>query len=191
MLVSNSGIENVLRCVAERGEAELVEAARRGDVVSFGALYRRYYAAAVGVACSVLGDSHLAEDAVQEAFAIAWRDIDRLRRPDRFVAWLGGICRNVARKMGKSRLKRIDLQSLAAPIGEPSDHGLGAAVRRSIERLPRSGREVVLLRYFSGLSYQQIAKALDVSTAAVRGRLTRAKRKIANDLRRLGLGRTT
>lgn len=58
--------------------AELVEAACNGDVDSFGELYRRRYAALVGVAYRVLSDRHLAEDAAQEAFAVACRDLEPL-----------------------------------------------------------------------------------------------------------------
>ena len=63
-------------------DAELVEAARNGDVSSFGELYRRHYAAAVGIAYCALSDHHLAEDAAQEAFAVACRDLGRLRRAE-------------------------------------------------------------------------------------------------------------
>ena len=67
---------------------EQVEAARNGDVASFGRLYEQYYAVAVGVAYSILGDAHLAEDAAQEAFAVVCRDFGRLRSVDKFPGWL-------------------------------------------------------------------------------------------------------
>ena len=86
-----------------RTDAELVEAARNGDVSSFGELYRRYYAAAVGIAYCWVPDRHLAEDAAQEAFAIACRDLGRLRRADKFAGWLKAICRKVARRFAKSK----------------------------------------------------------------------------------------
>ena len=85
----------------ERPDAELVAAAREGDTDSFTELYRRYYAAAVGIAYSTLSDRHLAEDAAQEAFAIVCRDLGRLRRDDKFVHWLNAICRKVACRLVK------------------------------------------------------------------------------------------
>ena len=54
---------------------------------------------------------------------------------------------------------------------------------------PRGSREVILLHYFSGLSYEEIAAALKTLPQAVHGRLIRARRKMAEDLRRNGLGR--
>ena len=61
-------------------------------------------------------------------------------------------------------------------------------VRQSVGRLPERAREVVLLHYFSGLTHEQIAAALGTSPQAVHGRLLRARRKMAEDLRRNGLG---
>ena len=53
-----------------------------------------------------VSDHHLAEDAAQEAFAVACRDLGRLRRVDRFAQWLGAICRKVARRAAKSRFRQ-------------------------------------------------------------------------------------
>jgi RNA polymerase sigma-70 factor (ECF subfamily) len=172
-------------------DADLVEAARGGDVAGFGELYRRYYATAMGVARSALGDWHAAEDAVQESFAIACRDLGRLRRAHKFASWLRAICRNVARGMAKSRPTRLaaEAEGVCAPVPQPSTDGVVGAVRQSVDRLPPSAREVVLLRYFGRLSYRQIAEVLRISPTAVRGRLARAKQKIERDLRQRGLGR--
>ena len=79
---------------SERPDAELVAAARQGDVGSFGELYRRHYAAAVGIAYSALSDRHLAEDAAQETFAFACRDWTTSATTIRH--WIGAICRKVA-----------------------------------------------------------------------------------------------
>ena len=174
-----------------RTDAELVEAARGGDLASFGELYQRHYTAMLGVARSTLGDWHAAEDAVQESFAVACRDLGRLKRAEKFATWLRAICRNVACGMARSRLMRPSgrVEGVCAPIHEPSTDGVVGAVRRSVDRLPPSAREVVLLRYFGRLSYEQIGDVLKISPAAVRGRLARAKRRIEKDLRENRLGR--
>jgi RNA polymerase sigma-70 factor, ECF subfamily len=175
--------------MAECSNAELVEAARNGDVSSFGELYRRHYKAAVGIARCVLSDHHLAEDAAQEAFAIACRDLGRLRRTDRFAQWLGAICRKVARRATRSRLRRSLPDETIQPADANGDHHQRLeAVRQSVERLPARAREVILLHYFSGLSYEKIAESLGTSPQAVHGRLIRARRKLTEDLRRNGLG---
>jgi RNA polymerase sigma-70 factor (ECF subfamily) len=84
----------------------------------------------------------------------------------------------------------METNDVPAPTGDPSGDGLAAAVRESVQRLSHSAREVILLRYFSGLSHERIAGLLNISTHAVHGRLTRARRKLADDLKRNGLPRS-
>jgi RNA polymerase sigma-70 factor (ECF subfamily) len=182
----------------ERPDAELVAAAREGDADSFTELYRRHYVAAVGIAYATLSDRHLAEDAVQEAFAIACRDFGRLRRDDKFVHWLNVICRNVARRLvkWKSRSGLPEDRPWAA-IADHDDDRANARedranlVRQSVQRLSAKARETVMLRYYSGLTHEQIAAALGISAQAVHSRLCRARRKMADFLKRNGVGRRT
>jgi len=170
-------------------DAELVEAARNGDVGSFGELYRRHYAKAVGIAYCTLSDHHLAEDAAQEAFAVACRDLGRLRQADRFACWLIAICRKVARRVGKSKLRYPLSEEIPSTVDSNPDDDSAEAVRQSVQRLPGAAREVIVLHYFNGLSHEQISTTLGISPQAVHGRLIRARRKIAEDLRRNGLVR--
>jgi RNA polymerase sigma-70 factor, ECF subfamily len=172
-----------------RTDAELVEAARNGDVSSFGELYRRHHAAAVAIACCAVSDYHLAEDAAQEAFAVACRDLCHLRRAEKFAAWLHAICRKVARRLAKSRSRRPLPAEIAQATAAQPDGDQARMVRQSVGRLPKGAREVILLHYFSGLTHEQIAATLGTSPQAVHGRLLRARRKMAEDLRRNGLGR--
>ncbi len=167
--------------------SQLVMSAREGDIESFGLLYERYYAAMVGVAYSLLGDRHLAEDAAQEAFASACGDITRLKRPEKFAGWLRQICRNVAIDIVRSRASgTAAVKNLPPQVADDADSEPGEFVRRAVLELPPRGREVVLLHYFSGLSYGQIAETLGSSPQAIRGRLFRAKRKLAAKLSREG-----
>ncbi len=178
----------------ERSDGQLAAAAREGDTESFVELYRRYYLAAVGIAYSRLSDRHLAEDAAQEAFAIACRDLRRLRCGDKFVHWFNAICRKVASRLVKWK-SRSGLPEDLPWAGDYSDDGaesrekLAILVRQSMHRLSASTREIVVLRYFSGLTHEQIATVLGISDRAVHGRLCRARRKMADYLRHKGVGR--
>ncbi len=168
-------------------DTELVEAACKGSLSSFEDLYRRHYAAAVGIAYCVVGDRQLAEDAAQEAFAVACRDLPRLRHPDRFVSWLGTICRREAIRAAKSRFRHRLPDDTPARAESNGNEERRLVVRQSVHQLPESARQVIVLRYFSELSYQQIAEFLDISPQAVHGRLIRAKRMLSDDLRRNSL----
>lgn len=169
-------------------EAELVEAARHGDIDSFGELYRRHYITAVGVAYSVVPDRHSAEDAAQEAFVIACRELTRLRQTQRFVPWLCTITRRVACQMARLRpqCRTVD-DTVVAPTSNREPHPCDL-VRQAVSDLPQRAREVVVLHYFTGLSHKEIAVSLGVSLEAVHGRLIRARRMLADRLRGNGMG---
>ena len=167
-------------------ERQLVDAAVGGDIESFGELCRQYYSPMVAVAYAVLSDHQLAEDAAQESFARALVSVRKLRDHARFAGWLAGICRNVAKDMVAAKARRVNLANRAnTSVGDGRDED-GALVRRAIEQLPTAARELVVLRYYDNLPYERIAAVLGTSPAAINGRLLRAKRKIANYLRKNG-----
>ena len=140
----------------------------------------------MGIASCSVSDRHLAEDAAQEAFATACRDLGRLRRADRFASWLGTICRRAARSAAKSRSPQSLPEGLAAAAETTTGDDRRDIVRQAVQRLPRRAREVIVLHYFSGLSHSQIAAATGISPQAVHGRLIRGRRKIAEELERNG-----
>ncbi len=170
----------------ERSETHLIEAATGGDIESFGELCRRYYAAMVAIAYSIVSDHQLAEDAAQESFARALVSIKSLKERAKFAPWLAAICRNVAKDMVTTKTKQISTDDISQinKVENPDEHN--RAIRRAIEQLPESTKELVVLRYYDGLSYEQISSVLGISKASINGRLTRAKRKMANYLRRNG-----
>ncbi|MCK4787400.1 MAG: sigma-70 family RNA polymerase sigma factor [Desulfobacteraceae bacterium] len=181
----------------QKPDLALVEAAMDGDADSFTELCRRYYPAMVAIAHSVIGDRHLAEDAAQQAFAKAVRELPQLRKRNRFAGWLAVICRNAARDMARTvgvgqRARPVictdeDLSTIAA---ESHQDGPTEAVKESISKLSASAREVIFLRFYDGMSYEQISAVLGISEQAINGRLRRAKKKMADYLRRNGFGET-
>ncbi len=169
-----------------KSEEYLVEAAQNGHLDSFAALYERYYSCMVALAYSVLADLQLSEDAAQESFAIACRDLQRLKRRDKFGSWLAGVCRNVARQMRRSKGRLVALNEPPPAENKDSKEGRAKAVRRAVWNLRATHREPLILRYYDNMAYEQIAKVLGISQQAVNGRLIRARRKIAKHLKRNG-----
>lgn len=164
--------------MSDRSDAEFVEAACQGDIESFGRLYDRHYRMVVGLAYSRLSDRHLAEDAAQEAFAVACGKLATLAKPEQFAAWMAGICRRVADRMRLKRLTTSEkVTDQTASSEEPPESSM--KVRRAVGQLPLHVREVVVLHYFSGLSHEHIGKVLNISAAAVHGRLQRARSRLA------------
>jgi len=172
--------------VPERSEIHLIEAATDGDIESFGELCRRYYPAMAAIGYSVLSEHQLAEDAAQESFARALVNLRSLKNKDRFVPWLAAICRNVAKDMLAAKVRQINTDDISQ-VNEVENHDENdSVIRRAIEQLPESAKDLVVLRYYDGLSYEQISSVLGISRASINGRLTRAKRKMAEYLKRNG-----
>jgi RNA polymerase sigma-70 factor (ECF subfamily) len=173
--------------VTDKSEECLVEAAQTGCLESFAALYERHYNSMVALAYSVLADRHLSEDAAQQAFAAACRDLPNLKNRNKFAFWLAAICRNTARQMRRSRARLVAL-SEATPAEDQDKHDSRAeVVRRAVWKLRATEREPIVLRYYNGLSYEGISAVLGISPQAVHGRLTRARKRIAGHLKREGI----
>ena len=170
----------------EKSEIHLIEAAAGGDIESFGELCRRYYAAMAAIAYAVLSDHQLAEDATQESFARALVSLRSLKKKDRFAPWLAAICKNVAKDMLAAKARQISTEDISQVDEVENNDENNRAIRRAIEQLPESAKDLVVLRYYNGLSYEQINSVLGISKASINGRLTRAKRKMADCLRRNG-----
>jgi RNA polymerase sigma-70 factor (ECF subfamily) len=168
-------------------ETQLVEAAQNGHLESFGALYECYHSPMVALAYSMLANRDLAEDAAQEVFAVACRDIEILKSKERFAAWLAGICRNISRQMLKTnRNKPAALSDEQPARSDGNRDDRQETIRRAVRSLRQAERELIVLRYFDGFSQARISEVLGLSPQAVNGRLVRAKRKIAKYLERNG-----
>ncbi len=171
------------------GEAQLVSLAQAGDRAALGVLIGRHRAMALAVCRRVLYDQALAEDAVQEASLLALLHIGRLRKPDRFGAWLSGIALNVCRTWLRERV--AESWSWEAMVGgqrlraipdwgiDPEDVAvetdLARRIQTAVAQLPPSQREAVTLFYISGLSYQEMTVALGIRLGAVKTRLNKAR----------------
>ena len=172
--------------VIEHNEAQWVIAASRGDLESFGRLYEKYYGLMVALAYSVLADRHLAEDAAQEAFARACDNLGKLRQPDKFASWLASICRNAAHQTLRQRKKLSFTDDPPTRVAKNQTDETVEVIREALWILPDPDREILVLRYFNDLSYEQIAQVLGKTVSAIHGRLLRARKKLAHKLKRMG-----
>jgi len=186
-----SGTLEKEKSVAQKPDTVLVKAAINRDANSFTELCRHYYPAMVAIAHSILGDRHLAEDAAQQAFAKAALKLPQLKKESRFAGWLAVICRNIAKDMARNvgaDLRVCPTDDLSTIAAESRDDDTTETIRKAISKLSASAREVIFLRYYDGMSYEQISAVLGISEQAINGRLRRAKKKMADYLRRNGFG---
>ena len=162
-------------------DRELVVAAQHGDQAAFVDLVKvrggRYFA----IAHRILRDVDRAEDALQDALVIAWRDLPSLRDPDRFDAWVHRLLTNVCMAhIGRER-KRIDnLYVLPVDSAAGPDELLSIADRdqldRGFRRLTPDERAILVLRHYVGYEPTEIAELLCIPAGTVRSRLHHAHR---------------
>jgi len=171
----------------------LVQRALQADPESYGQLCRRYYAALVVVADSILLDQHLAEDAAQEALAHACRQLPKLKKPEQFGPWVAAICRNVAKDMLRDRMRqRVPAGDCDPQAPDCPDDGQSEILTEALQQLPQRLREVIFLRFYDGWSYEKMAQVLGATPQSIDGRLRRAKKRIVAYLAKRGFekGRT-
>jgi RNA polymerase sigma-70 factor (ECF subfamily) len=166
----------------------LVQSAIDGDADSFTELCRRYYPAMVAIAHSIIGDRHLSEDAAQQTFAKAVRKMAQLKNKSKFAGWLAAICRNVAVDLAHKRERLQGTEDLSTIAANSHENDITEAVKEALNKLSASAKEIIFLRYYDGMTYEQISAVLEISEQAINGRLRRAKKKMANYLRHSGFG---
>ncbi len=173
----------------ELDESTLVVRAKEGDAGAFEALARRHQATLYRVAVRVLGDMVEAEDAVQETLVDAWRRIERFRGDAAFSTWMYRIVTNTCLGMLRGRrpvpVDELDDRVLAPDSPERSaelDAGL-AALGRAVQGLSDDLRVCWVLREMEGLGYSDIAQITGASEDAVRGRIHRARIRLAEVMR--------
>jgi RNA polymerase sigma-70 factor (ECF subfamily) len=176
-------------------EAALARRAQSGDQTAFGVLVQRYSGAVFNQAYRMLGDSHEAEDVVQEVMLRAYRRLESFDPTRRFVTWLLTIGSNYCiDRLRRRRMSWLTLDDVAfwltSPEPGPERSALAderrATVQRALQRLPETYRGVTVLRYWHDLSYLEIAEALKLTEATVKTRLHRARKLLEEALRAEG-----
>jgi len=170
-------------------ESELVERARRGDQEAYAELVHAYQGIAFRTAYLLTGGAAEAEDAAQEGFVKAWRALGRFRAGAPFRPWLLRIVANEAHNRRRSAGRRAHLAVRAAaaePSGDaapsPEASVLDAerrdALLAAVNELPEDQRAVVALRYFAGLSEEEVAETLGIAAGTVKSRTSRALERL-------------
>jgi RNA polymerase sigma-70 factor (ECF subfamily) len=162
-------------------DRDLVEAARNRSREAYADLIRVRGDRLFSLAQRILRDVDRAEDALQEALVIAWRDLPGLRDPDRFDAWLHRlVVRACLSEATRERRHLSPLRVLPIDVPATSDDYLSVADRDELERgfrrLPPEQRALLVLRHFEGRDLTDIAEILGVPVGTVRSRLHHAHR---------------
>lgn len=164
----------------EISEKEALEAVKQGQKEAYQTIVARYMRSAYSIALGFVHNHQDALDISQEAFIRAFRKIKRFDTQKPFFPWfyklMKNLCLDHIRK--RTRLKEIPLEGLQIPGQAAEDRELREILWRAIEKLSLEQKEVIILRYFRQMSYQEIAETTGKPVGTVMSSLHYAKKKM-------------
>ena len=167
---------------------QMVVAARGGDEAAFAAIVHAETPSAYRLALSILRSPAEAEDAVQEAFVRAWRDIRSLRDPALWPAWFRRLTVRSALDQARRRprVREVDLDlAFNVPGTEPAVHSAERLELVAAFGLLRpDDRAILALRFYADLELPEIAAALGIPLGTAKSRLHRAVGRLREQMRR-------
>lgn len=157
----------------------LVDEAQQGDREAFDALARTVGDRCMAIACRILRDADLAEDAVQAALITAWRELRALRDPERFEPWLHRILTNACyaearrRRRWSAEVRVLPVEDTYGPDETLTVHDRDQ-LERAFRRLTLEQRSVLVFHHYLGLPVSEVADRLDIPVGTVKSRLHHA-----------------
>ena len=165
-------------------DSATITRAKLGDIDAFTRIVEAYYARCLRFATSMLRNPDEAEDVVQDAFVRLYRALPRYEERQRFESWLfqilGNCCRTANTVSAREAGRSADDERLLAqvPADDRADHRLddewSTAVRQALADVPEYNREIFVLHYIEGFSYEEIERMTGVRRSALKMRVKRA-----------------
>ena len=180
-------------------EKELISRAQKGDQDAFGQLVLAHQNKVFTLCVHMMGSREEAEDMAQEAFLKAWRSLDSFHGESSFATWMHRLTTNLCLDHLRKQTRRqnisvaVSLDDEEAAFTEPADPGSDPqrelekrerqrAVEKALRGLPEHHRRALVMREVSGLSYQEIADALELDLGTVKSRIARAREALRKRL---------
>ena len=190
------GMESPVQKVEADNDQLLVDRARLGDRHAFDLLVLKYQSRLLSLVGRLVSNQSDALDVLQDTFVKAYRSLNTFRGESAFYTWLYRIAVNTAKNHLAARVKEskdvsVDddgtgelsvLQDLAAPEDEAATEELQRAILHSIEQLPEDLKQALTLRELEGMSYDEIALAMNCPIGTVRSRIFRARDHVVQEI---------
>ncbi len=179
-ILVGAGIKKATRYIQSKmvlTDSNLVIRAQDGDSEAFNELVCRHQDFVYRQALSYLHDRDSAKDAAQEVFIKAYRGLAYFHNDSLFQAWLYRICKNHCLNIIR-RLKIEEDARFELGVGVNPDLSLQLRLKKLISKLGDDYREIIILRYYQDLKYDEIARLLSISISTVKIRLFRAKKML-------------
>jgi RNA polymerase sigma-70 factor (ECF subfamily) len=188
--------------IPDDNDQQLVQRVQAGDKAAFNLLVLKYQHRVLKLVSRFVSDATEAEDVAQEAFIKAYRALSSFRGDSAFYTWLYRIAINTAKNaLVSSRRRPVDfdldlqdpeqydrharLKESDTPEGVLLTEEIREVVEKAMEQLPEDLRTAIVLRELEGLSYEEIAEAMDCPVGTVRSRIFRAREAIDRKLKPL------
>lgn len=174
-------------------DRSLIEAFQAGDDFAFVSLYNRHRSAVFSYCVKMVLDRDAAKDVMQETFIRVYENRDRLLKAGSFRAWVYTIARNQCLNHLRRRRRLVPLEASDAasipasdvPFSRLEKSEMIALIETFLARLKEDYREVLVLREYQNLSYEEIAVITRSTLSAVKSRLFKARRKLSEFMREL------
>lgn len=178
---------------------QLVLRAQNSNSDAFAELYAMTYQHTYNYAVHYLRDGNIAQDAVQETYILALRNINGIKEPSLFVAWLNQICFRVCYDMSrknKQEYGEINPELIELVHDEYLGHNPEDQVeqtdeidrlQKAVSTLPFNEQQVIVMRYYNDMKLEEIASALNISRSSVKRYLISARERLGDMLRKEGL----
>ena len=176
-------------------EKDLIQKARSGDQDAFGQLVLTHQNKVYTICVHMVTDREEAADLAQEAFLKAWRSLSAFQGESSFATWMHRLATNVCLDYLRKQTRRqnistaVSLDDEDSGWTEPADHSQDPqlqleqeerkrALARALKELPEHHRQPIIMREVSGMSYQEIADALDTDLGTIKSRIARARERL-------------
>ena len=180
--------------VAAINDADLVSASLAGNRDAFGQIVARYQSLVCSLAYNATGSLSQSEDLAQETFVAAWKQLAGLREPEKLRSWLCGIARNLIlntlRRQGREPSHAAEsieeISESHSPEPQPAEHAITKEEQtilwRSLEKIPETYREPMILFYRENQSVEVVAEKLELTEDTVHQRLSRGRKLLSEEV---------
>lgn len=176
--------------------AGLVTRAQQSDSDAFAELYAMTYNKVYNYTRHYLRDDFLAQDAMQEVFILALKNLGKLNDPTLFIAWLNrisfNVCYDMSQKLKQTGDQYSDPEILEVVEDDYLDSNPEASfqkkdensrVKQALEQLPFAEKQVLVMRFYNDMKLEDIAAAMDISRSSVKRYIAAGQQKLKNILK--------
>ena len=175
-------------------DTDLIRRAARGSVEAYNLLVSRWEKRVYNYLLRITGNREDALDLTQDVFLKAYQNLGKLDNPERFAPWLYRIALNVARDAGRRQRREPTVTELAEPIdGHAADDPVCRkefvqVLAEALDELPEPLRQVLVLRHYEDLNFEQIARLTGTPASTLKSRFAAALNRLRTRLQERGWG---